>query len=324
MTPTLTDRYVGAVLRAAPVAQRTDLDLEVRGLIADAIEARIAADPGATGDDAATERAALIELGDPAALAARYTDRTQYLIGPALFPVWRRLLSVLLPILVPIIGLIVLAASLYGGATVGSAIVSGGMAAFGVGLQTVFWVTLVFAVIERTTGTTGVAVDGWSLDDLPDLPATGGIGVIEFGATIVANAFVVAGLLWVQLQPPIVIDGSALPLFDPALWSFWLPWFLVVTVGEILFTVALFVRGRWTWSMAVINAALGAAFAIPLVYLIQNDLLLNPALVDAVTATSGSAWLAVTGTVTAVVVALIVGWDAIDGARKARRATNPR
>ena len=68
----LTDRYVWAVLRAVPRSQRTELEREIRALVADAIEAR-SAEPPLTEE--AAERAALAELGDPALLAARYSER---------------------------------------------------------------------------------------------------------------------------------------------------------------------------------------------------------------------------------------------------------
>lgn len=306
----LTDRYVQAVLRAVPGRQRPELEPEVRALVADTIDAH--------GTD---ERAALAELGDPGLLAARYTDQTQFLIGPGLYPEWRRLLTLLLPILVPIIAIATNAATLFGGSTIGESIVAAGGAAIGVAVHTVFWVTLVFAIIERTTGTTGVAPSRWTVDDLPDLPDDGRMSVFEFGATLAINVLVIAGLLWIQLQPPIVVDGQAFALFDPALWAFWLPWFLVVLIGETLFTVALFVRGRMTWTLATINAALGAAFALPAVYLWSNDLLLNPALVDQISASTGSTWIGVSGAITMTVIVVIVAWDAIDGFRKARRAS---
>ncbi len=196
-----------------------------------------------------------------------------------------------------------------------------GVTSIGVAVQTAFWVTLVFAVIERTTGTTGVAPSRWSVDDLPEMPDDGRMTVFEFGMTLVFNVLVIAGLLWIQLQPPIVIDGQAFALFDPALWAFWLPWFLVVLVAETLFTVAIFIRGRWTWWLASINAALGAAFVVPAVYLWSNDLLLNPALVAQVSASTGSTWIGVSGAITMTVIVVIVAWDAIDGFRKARRAS---
>ena len=85
---TLTDRYVWAVLRAVPSRQRDELEPEIRALVADAADAH--ADNAAPD---AAERAALVELGDPDALAARYTDATRFLIGPRLYPEWERLLE---------------------------------------------------------------------------------------------------------------------------------------------------------------------------------------------------------------------------------------
>ena len=60
---TLTDRYVWGVLRAVPEAQRPDLEPEIRAMIADAVDARVASVAGEA--PTATERAVLTELGDP-------------------------------------------------------------------------------------------------------------------------------------------------------------------------------------------------------------------------------------------------------------------
>src|SRR4029077_20808794 len=100
-TPNVTDRYVKAVLSAVPTADRPELEREIRALIADAIDAKAA--DGTLAADAA-ERAALTELGDPGALASRYTsNRADYLLGPNVYGVWRALVTRLLAILVPLI-----------------------------------------------------------------------------------------------------------------------------------------------------------------------------------------------------------------------------
>ena len=65
---------------------------------------------------------------------------------------------------------------------------------------------------------------------------------------------------------------------------------------------------------------LGAAFAIPAVWLLQNDLLFNPALVSAIDSATGGTWLDVTGIVIGVTLVAVVAWDAIDGFRKAAAA----
>ena len=65
MTTTLTDRYVAATLRRVPARQRADIDTELRGLIADAIDGR----EEAGADKADAEVQTLTELGDPVRLA---------------------------------------------------------------------------------------------------------------------------------------------------------------------------------------------------------------------------------------------------------------
>ena len=90
-TPTLTDRYVSAVLSGVPTGDRPELEREIRALIADTVDAKTA--DGTLAADAA-ERAALTELGDPGALASRYTaGRADYLLGPNVYPVWRALVE---------------------------------------------------------------------------------------------------------------------------------------------------------------------------------------------------------------------------------------
>jgi hypothetical protein len=337
-TPTLTDRYVQAVLGGVPSGDRPELEREIRALIADTIEAKAA---DGTLDADAAERAALTELGNPGALATRYTGKIDYLLGPGVYPVWRGIITVLLGVLVPTLGILVLTVSLLTGSTPGTAISAGIATAFNAAVQTLFWFTLVFALIERFAGSeerAGLAtasvemgriagrVSGspdrpWTVDDLPDLLAQGRMSVGDMAAAIVANVFLVAGLIWVQTSSPFVIDGQSYPLFDPALWSFWLPWFIVIAALEIVFTVAVYRRGRWTYTYAVGNALLGAAFAIPAIYLLANQLLFNPAFVDALGAESND-WLQVTTIVTSLVIVGAVGWDAIDGFLKARRSAS--
>lgn len=313
----LSERYVQAALRAVPAAQRRDLEREIRALVGDAIEAKaVQADTSE-----AAERAALTDLGDPALLAARYTGRTAYLIGPGLYPEWRRILTVLLPIIVPIVGAVVVTANLLEGSTAGESIAAGGSAAFNVAVQTLFWFTLIFAIAERTSGAAPLAPRAWSPDALPALDARGRIGIPEVVAAVAANVVLLVALLWVQLRPPIVIDGEAVPLLDPLLWSFWLPWFIVVTLLEILLTIGVYIRGQWTYGYAAANALLGAAFAVPGIYLLANGLLLNPVIVDAISEAGGN-WLQVSTVVVGVAIAAIVAWDAIDGFRKARLASN--
>ena len=96
-TTNLTDRYVAAAMRTVPEQQRADLAAELRASIDDQIDARV--EQGEERD--AAERSVLTELGDPDVLAAGYTGRRLYLIGPKLYLVWWRLLKLLLSIVLP-------------------------------------------------------------------------------------------------------------------------------------------------------------------------------------------------------------------------------
>ena len=317
---TLADRYVWGVLRNVPESQRAELEPEIRALIADAVDARTAeteTTATATASPETVERAALVELGDPEVLAARYTNRSLMLIGPRFFLVWKRMLLTLLPIVVPIVTIVAMAAQAVDGASVGSIIGSGVSAAITASIQLVFWFTLVFALIERFDINVADGETRWTPDRLPALPAAGRPGIAELALSVAALLFAGGFIVWQQVAAPIVIDGQSYPVFDPALWSFWLPWFLVVIVLELVFTVATYVVGRWTWASAAINAVLAAASAVPAVWLLTTQQLFNPAAVEALDAAGVGRAVEPISTIIAVSVAIISGWDAVDGFRRA-------
>ncbi len=315
---TLTDRYVWGVLRSVPEAQRPDLEPEIRAMIADAVEARSA---GSAETDAVVERAVLTELGDPEVLAARYTDRSLYLIGPAFFLVWKRMLLTLLPVVVPIVAVVGMAAKSFAGdASIGDVVAAGITAAVSVAIQLVFWFTLVFAVLERTADRSWDVGTQWTPDKLPALPARGRPSLAELALSATGLVFAAVFIVWQQVAAPIAVGGQSYPVFDPALWSFWLPWFLVVIGLELVFTGLLYRAGRWTWPFAVVNAILAAAFAIPALWLIQTDRLWNPAAVDALASVGLGDAIAVINVIIGVSIAVIAAWDAVDGFLKASRS----
>ena len=149
-------------------------------------------------------------------------------------------------------------------------------------IQLVFWFTVVFAIVERTEGKDIGAATQWTPDHLPALPVPGRMqprrGRADRRGPRVRGGCSSSGS---RSPPRSWIDGQAYPVLDPALWSFWLPWLLVVIGLEVVFNGALYLRGRWTWPFAVVNALLAAASAIPAIWLIQTDRFWNPAAVDA-------------------------------------------
>jgi hypothetical protein len=309
---TLTDRYVWGVLRAVPERQRIELEPEIRALVADAVEAHEAA--GTASSEA--ERAALTELGDPELLAGRYTDRSMVLIGPRLYPEWRRLLTLLLPIVVPIATVATVAAAAIGGQEPAELVGVGITTAFNVGIQLAFWFTLVFAIIERS-GAKGPMSEPWTPDRLPDLPAPTRPGLPETVVTVVAIAIGLGLLGWQQLAHPIMVNGIGYPLFDAALWSSWLPYFAALLAIEAVFAVVLWRAGGYTWTLAVVNLVLGLAFLLPALKLLQDGVLFDAGLVAAVRAlVSPTIWEPAR---MALMLVMVFGQtiDIVDGFRKA-------
>lgn len=309
----LTDRYLTATLRAVPQQRRAELADELRASIEDMIEDRTAGGQ----DRGAAEREVLTELGNPEQLAARYTDRRLQLIGPRYFLVWWRVLRTLLTFIPAIVGVVtgVVKATVGGepGAAVGAGVASGLQTA----VQIAFWVTLCFAVLERTD--TSLNLPEWTVDQLPEETRERQVTLVDSCAAIVFLLVAVAFLPWQHFQPWLSGDGSRLPMIDPALWSFWLPALIVVLVATVGLEIAKYRAGRWTWPLVAVNAALNLAFAAPLVWLLLTDRLLNPALIERF------AWLREGGAedvaqVATVVTAVVVVWDVIDSAVKARKA----
>lgn len=308
----LTDRYVSATLRSIPDRQRADIEAELRASIDDAIEARI--DGGAALD--AAEKDVLIDLGDPDRLAANYSERPAQLIGPELFFDYKRLLGVLLVTVVPIVMVVIAVLQIIAGEDAGTIFGE----AFGIGLtlvvHIVFWTTLVFALIERSGERPPRGQ--WDVTKLPALPTTGSIKLGETIASVVFLTLAIAGMtLQRTISPVTTDDGAAIPLFDPDLWSFWLPFLIAVLILEIVFELVKYRVGRWTWALASVNLALGVLFAVPAIYLLTTERLFNTAFFEelgwAGAPEAGGALIVVT-------VISIVGitvWDIVDGFRKA-------
>lgn len=310
----LTDRYVWAATRSVPDAQRSDLERELRERIGDATDALV--ETGRAPADA--ERMALVELGDPAALAASYVDRPLQLIGPRYYLVWWRLLKMLYSVVLPIAVAGVAFAQVLSGAGVGEVIGS----AVGVGLSIAvhlgFWTTLVFAVLDRSPGK-GADLE-WTPDMLPPLPELGRPGRRGelIGSLVFLGLFALV-IVWQQFGLPWVGALESIPLLDPDLWSFWIPYFLVLIVLEMLFAIAIYAWG-WNWWLAAANLVLNVAFVVPALWLFTTGQLINPEALDAM----GWPWGDAGDVIVPVIIVVVIGvavWDVIDGVVKTVRGS---
>jgi hypothetical protein len=314
---TLTDRYVYAAMRTVPEAQRADLGAELRGSIDDQVEARVAEGEAPS----AAERAVLTDLGDPDKLAAGYTERPLYLIGPAYFLDWWRLLKLLLWIVLPSAAFgITLAQVLAGADSVGVVIGTVIPVLLSVTVHLGFWTVLVFAIVERSTkGERRTPLTPWTVDQLPE-PSSRGAG---FGDMVGSLVFLAAGagaILW-DLFVGFVPTEPGLSFLNPGLW----PNAIFILFGlmalEAGLAIAVYAVRRWTIGLAIVNGLLNLAIAVPAVWLLMQGELINPEYFP--TIIEGGSGAEVQTIVTVIVGFVIVGaagWDTIDASLKAVRA----
>jgi hypothetical protein len=259
---------------------------------------------------------ALVELGDPAALAAAYVDRPLQLIGPRYYLAWWRLLKLLFSVVLPIVAAAYVLAQLIAGTAPGVIVGTTIGVTLTVGVHLGFWTTLVFAMIERTPG--NAAAVEWTTDMLPQLPEPSRPGKLsELIASLVFLGLFAIIIVWQQFGIPWVGALESIPLLNPELWSFWLPYFLVLIVLEMLFAVAIYLWG-WNWWLAAANLVLNVAFVVPAVWLFTTGQLINPEALDVM----GWPWGDAGDVIVPVILVVVIGvaiWDVVDGVIKTVR-----
>lgn len=320
----LTDRYVHAVTEQLPPGQREDIAKELRGAIDDTVAARAGAEPGLPPED--VERRALIELGHPSRLADSYRGEGRGLIGPRYYPAWKRTLTALLSVVPPLVAVVMLVVGILGDESLAD--ILGGLVSgiIGAALQVAFWVTLGFAIAERTdSGATardafGGQDEEWDPEDLP-APQRRQVTWADAIFTLLVNAFLLTLLLL-----PWRIGGSmgnrdVGQIFTDTAYS--LRWVLVLSVAASLLTsIFVLARGRWSWPTAITNAVTNLVFAAPIVWLAgRDDLVAWDTFPTSWATDSGVIEVNQSATVwgTVAVVVVICLWDAVDGLWKAAR-----
>jgi hypothetical protein len=311
----LTDRYVNATIRTIPDKQRADIEAELRGSIEDAIDAQAAG-----GEDVPTaEKNVLTELGDPDRLAAAYLGRPDYLIGPEHFYTYKRLLAALLVTVLPVVAAVITVVQVIAGDDVGSVVGQIVGIAISLIVHIFFWTTLVFAIIERTGEKR--PTDVWTLSLLPPVTVAGGVKIGETIASVVFLVLAMTALALSRTLSPFTTDGGeAVPIFDPSMWDFWFPYFILVLALEIVFELVKYRIGGWTWGLGSVNLALNVAFAVPAIYLLVTEQVFNPVFFQQlgfeVDVSAGGPIVILS----VVAIAAVATWDTVDGFRKARRA----
>jgi hypothetical protein len=307
MTDSLIDRYVRTALRRVPERERADIDRELRASIDDAVDARV--ENGEPRETAIEQ--ALLELGDPELLADRYAGRRQVLIGPDLYPIWRRLLLLLLSVVLPIVVGVVVVVTILDDGAVGSVIGAAVTATLTTAVHMAFWTTAVFAVLERTGVVRGNLRAAWTPADLPkyqpDSQTSG-----QFAASVAWPLLLIVTLV---LQQFTFTDE---PVLDPANWSFWWPFLIAVLLLECAYAVWVSRLGTWSHTVTLVNAGLAVLFWGPVIWLLASHNFFNPEFIAGLDWNTADPldWLTTTCLIVAVAGAV---YDVVEVAVKAER-----
>lgn len=314
MTPTTyIDRYVSAVVRGVPERQRADLEQELRASLADDIDARI--DAGA--DPQRAEYAAVQNLGDPLVLTAHYTGRPLHLIGPALYADWKRLLTALELIVVPLVIAVIALIGAFRGDSVGAIFGGAAWTGLSVAVQLAFWVTVTFALIERLPAQATTKFVGWNPDMLPETSAKLTSRTEITIETILAVLVPTALLLSPFVSPFADETGAAIGLFHPFMWASGLVFVLVAAGLAQIAAGALRLRGRWTMPIAIGMTVVDIAAAGVIILLGATDRLLNPAFFEVAGWTLDA--IGVVNVIVMLVGALAIATSAWENLRSVRR-----
>lgn len=245
----LIDRYLQAAKLALPKSQQGDVIGELRDEILSQVEEKEAALGRPLTED---EQAGLLkQLGHPMMLAARYRKQ-QYLIGPALFPIYGLLLKLVLVLVLfgMAVDAVVVAAT---GRGLGAAL--GSLAQYPFAAISAFaWVTFVFALMEYFQAKFNLFAR-WDPRTLPKLSQVAPRrSLAESTACLFFGA--VFGVWWlVGLKHQFFIFGPGIAFvhFGPVFQTIY-PLFVVLVMADIVrHTITLLLpgweKGRFTFRL---------------------------------------------------------------------------
>ncbi len=234
----LIDRYVYEVGRHLPRKNRSDIQIELRSSLVDALEDRAGENP-----NEADIIALLQEFGPPKTVAASYFPEGQYLIGPSLYPLFRMVAGIALA---AVIGAQVLA---WGVAVFIAEVPFAPLEAFGGILNSIpialGMVVIVFAILQRFDVRPDFEDERWDPASLPQIsdfePVSRGERIFGIIVSII--------ILGVVTSFPGIIGFVTFPggefYANPVIPQY-LGWISISLLLGIGLDIYLLWQGRWT------------------------------------------------------------------------------
>lgn len=279
----LIDRYLYAVTSHLPEDIREDVKRELQANIEDML-------PETPSESDILE--ALKKLGNPVKLADEYRQVKRYLIGPGLYDQYLSVLKLVISITSVIFASIALMKGIINSPILGSpvevsiklftntltSVIEGT-------IQAALWVTLIFAILERTgidEGKLPFTKNDWSPEDLPSLSevkklkisrsetAISMICIIFFTSLLYFNPQLIA--LYTKGQNGLTM---VTPLFVTEHLNHYILIIVCLSLVEFSILIYKFITTRWSIPLAIADAAHNIAISILVCVMATDNSLIN-------------------------------------------------
>lgn len=250
------ERYVYDVVRRLPEKDREEVSEELKSNIYDML-------PDIPNEDMIKE--VLYDLGNPRTLAEEYRQNPHYLISPAMYDEYIRVLKWVLPLIGGILVIIGVFSGTFSAISAGDGVVeikdllkeiiSSGISLAVNGIfQVLIWITAGFVVVERT-GTKETSKDNaWKLEDLPEvsdnkkkkIPLSDII--IEAVMTLVFTGFIIlscSSILPIHMgfsYKGVIVNE----VFTSGFLTTCIPVFIIIAIFAIGEYICKFIERRWS------------------------------------------------------------------------------
>lgn len=283
----LIDVYIHEVTRRLPEKSREDIGLELRSSIEDMLPEE---------HSEKDIKQVLDQLGNPAVLASNYSDRPMHLIGPKYFDLYISFLKMIVPISAVIAFISVVATQILAFER-GDTVLNVALDIFvlsiwriiEVFIQVFFWLTLMFAIVERVDGIKDsqprtMSLNKWTSNDLKNI-------VFIPKKRAISKRYIFVSLLWTAIWGTFYFFASHLvgvyektdegltfimpSLNQDVLYSF--SSLVVIVIGaEIALALYQLFKGQWTKKVAMLNVLREVIGSIVLIIVIIHPNLFNP------------------------------------------------
>ena len=249
----LIERYVNEVSRRLPRGKRQEVRRELRSAVLDEAE-------GSEGGMPSEDRviAVLRKLGPPEQIAASYQPDSQYLIGPALYPLFKKVLLIATTVLISLLVMAVALNALIRPAAdfVLSRLVFDLLGGLFDSVWVVFAVIVaIFAGLQRLDVEPTRGVKAWDPRTLPKVREVDLVGRGEAAVHIVAGAVFLTFLQVFRDRIGIVSMPGEEPLHNSILRQY-LPWISAALVLGLVLRAYLFWLGRWRAATRLASVAI--------------------------------------------------------------------